>query len=167
MINNKNAFQWDAYRTLVASGSIRWGRRCCLPLVLGGGGGVCLWTQGVSATHPPRQTPPCPVHAGAYRHPPAQCMLGHTDTPLPSACWDRQTPPCPVHAGTDRHLWKHDLRKLRLRAVKQWLFKYFVWFFLTFPVCSKFPDWKMPSHFPVRVGTLTVLSDVNNLLLQL
>ena len=27
------------------------------------------------------------------------------------------------------------------------VFQYFVWFSLTFPVCSKFPDWKMPSHF--------------------
>ena len=38
-----------------------------------------------------------------------------------------------------------------------WVFQYFVWFSLTFPVCSKFPDWKMSFHFPgfpVRVGTL-------------
>ena len=36
-----------------------------------------------------------------------------------------------------------------------------MWFSLTFPVCSKFPDWKMPSHFsrfPVRVGTLANVS---------
>ena len=38
------------------------------------------------------------------------------------------------------------------------VFQYFVWFSLTFPLCSKFPDWKMPSHFPgfpVRVGTMS------------
>ena len=39
---------------------------------------------------------PCPVHAGI--HPPAQCMLGYTHHPLPSACWDTHTP-WPVHAG--------------------------------------------------------------------
>ena len=57
----------------------------------------------------PRQTHPCPVHAGIQppgRHPPAQACW---DTiPLPSACWDTHTPaqcmlgythPCLVYAG--------------------------------------------------------------------
>ena len=41
---------------------------------------------------------------------PTQCMLGYTH-PLPNACWD--TPSLWTH----RHLWKHNLPKLRLRAV--------------------------------------------------
>ena len=44
------------------------------------------------------------------------------------------------------------------------IFQYFVWFSLTFPVCSKFPDFSLTGKclpifpgfpvFPVRVGTL-------------
>ena len=44
------------------------------------------------------------------------------------------------------------------------VFQYFVWFSLTFPVCSKFPDFSLTgkclpifSGFPVRVGTLIIL----------
>ena len=43
-----------------------------------------------------------------------QCMLGYT-SPGPG-------PGPPLHLWTDRHLWKHNLRKLRLRAVK--MYKY-------------------------------------------
>ena len=49
--------------------------------------------------HPPLQTPP-------GKHP----LDKH---PLPSACWDALPP-----LWTDRHLWKHNLRKLRLWAEK-------------------------------------------------
>ena len=44
-------------------------------------------------------------------------------------------------------------------------FQYFVWFSLTFPVCSKFPDFSLTGKclpnfpgFPVRVGTLSRLT---------
>ena len=62
------------------------------------GGGVCLWSRGMSATH----TPPWADTTG---HPPPWVDTPQVDTPLwadttplPSACWDTHRP-CLVHAG--------------------------------------------------------------------
>ena len=88
---HKNAFQWDAYRPLVDR----------ILQYLRGGGGVCPGGvyQGVSAGGVGGV---CPggVCLGGWQTPP----WPEADTPLV----DRQT------------LWKHNLRKLRLRAVKWW-----------------------------------------------
>ena len=106
IVNNKNAFQWDAYHPLVdripaCTGqgggvypSMHWAGGCvypsmhwaggCLDIPKGGGG--CL-PIGVSV---------CGRHPSPHLGPKA-------DMPL---LW------------TDRHLWKHYHRRLRLRAVK-------------------------------------------------
>ena len=73
---------------------------------------------------PPACRPPCHAGPPTATHAPLPHMphLRHMPPAMyaPLPC----TPPChasPRHASppwTDRHLWKHNLRKLRLRAVK-------------------------------------------------
>ena len=48
---------------------------------------TCLSVILFTGADPPRQTPPCPVHAEIH------------NPPLPSACWDTHPPLCPVHDG--------------------------------------------------------------------
>ena len=100
-ICNKNAFQWDTYRPLVdrIPAFTAAGERVSASGpggVHAQGGGVCLWPGWSLSLVPGGCLPLVPG-----------CVC------IP-ACNGADTPP---PQWTDRHLWKHNLRKLRLRAV--------------------------------------------------
>ena len=99
-------------RSLIVSHSICWGDMHAMHTPL-----PCT----PPATHAPLPCTPPAMHAPSHAHPsPATYAPCHLcppamHTPLP------HMPPChacPLSMWTDRHLWKHNLHKLRLRAVK-------------------------------------------------
>ena len=88
------------------------------PYLVVSAGGCVPWTPPPPAKHAPSvMHAPIPCHTCPPMHIPLPHMLPPAmHTPSPTA----MHAPCHAHPPlwTDRHLWKHNLRKLRLRAVK-------------------------------------------------
>ena len=134
-IFNKNAFQWDAYRPLVDHIPACTGQEGCVCIPACTRQGVCVSqhvlgrgvsAQGVSARGLgvclggvcPQECLPggCLPTKGVYLEG-GVCPHGSVCPGEVSAQGVADTTPL----WTDRHLWKHNLRKLCLRAVKNYI----------------------------------------------